>query len=496
MNQRDELTHELISAYWDGELSSDEHARVEQLLASSDVHRQTLEEIESLGGGMQMLPTYRLDDRFPQRVLELARQADPTIAASTVAWAGPAGMRRWQVGISLALAAAAAVLIALFLRVGKNGGGAGDLPNTRSIAKSNLKQPDVSRPPEPVGPGADERMSDVAVQPAADEPAADPAKSATVPQDGKVSPDVMANARQAVPGSELVESTPPAPAAEPEAVPGEPAAMVTDSQNPAVPPISAAVAGADTPAAPASAVSTGSRVEPAPDAPTATAVPLMGTQKMLLVIDVELTRSGAEGGSFERALTAFGIAFDTNIDVKPDLENALLKSRFFEPAKELQNPAGKSPLQLVYVATHGGAIENLWQHMKQNEAQFARVRMDLAIKPGDMAIFQQLQQLAVFPAMPVANPSESPSARRGTVAHRLVLPASWNGAAVAAAPTAGGGLAGLLPDVPPSPQPPPDMAGGMADGLTPGLDGGMSPGLLGGNIYTEALLVVRTAGEK
>ena len=89
MNQRDELTHELISAYWDGELSSDEHARVEQLLASSDVHRQTLEEIESLGGGMQMLPTYRLDDRFPQRVLELARQADPTISATTDAWTGP-----------------------------------------------------------------------------------------------------------------------------------------------------------------------------------------------------------------------------------------------------------------------------------------------------------------------------------------------------------------------------------------------------------------------
>ncbi len=45
MNQRDDTSFELISAYLDGELTPDECARVERLVASSDEYRQSLQEM-------------------------------------------------------------------------------------------------------------------------------------------------------------------------------------------------------------------------------------------------------------------------------------------------------------------------------------------------------------------------------------------------------------------------------------------------------------------
>ena len=67
MNQRDELSDELISAYFDGELSPDERAHVERLVAGSEDHRQTLAEIRSLANDMRQMPRFRLDEAFADR---------------------------------------------------------------------------------------------------------------------------------------------------------------------------------------------------------------------------------------------------------------------------------------------------------------------------------------------------------------------------------------------------------------------------------------------
>ena len=64
----------LISAYLDDELTVDERAHVERLLANSPDARQLLEELRALRGGLQELPQHRLEIDFAQRVLQKAER--------------------------------------------------------------------------------------------------------------------------------------------------------------------------------------------------------------------------------------------------------------------------------------------------------------------------------------------------------------------------------------------------------------------------------------
>jgi anti-sigma factor RsiW len=65
---------ELLSAYLDGELSEDERARVEQLLAEQPEARQLLDELRALSGGFEALPRHRLEADFASRVLRAAER--------------------------------------------------------------------------------------------------------------------------------------------------------------------------------------------------------------------------------------------------------------------------------------------------------------------------------------------------------------------------------------------------------------------------------------
>jgi anti-sigma factor RsiW len=68
----------LISAYLDDELTVEERARVEQLLAGSAEARQLLEELRALRGGLQELPQHRLELDFAQKVLNKIEQTPPS----------------------------------------------------------------------------------------------------------------------------------------------------------------------------------------------------------------------------------------------------------------------------------------------------------------------------------------------------------------------------------------------------------------------------------
>jgi anti-sigma factor RsiW len=75
--------HELlISAYVDGELSSDERQYVEQLLATNAQYRQLLDELRVLAADLRDLPRSSLDDGFAARIVDRTRHltqlpADP-----------------------------------------------------------------------------------------------------------------------------------------------------------------------------------------------------------------------------------------------------------------------------------------------------------------------------------------------------------------------------------------------------------------------------------
>ncbi len=66
--------NELFSAYLDGELTAEQEAQVERLLASSPAARQTLEELRALSNTLQSLPAYELDRDLAPDVLRMAER--------------------------------------------------------------------------------------------------------------------------------------------------------------------------------------------------------------------------------------------------------------------------------------------------------------------------------------------------------------------------------------------------------------------------------------
>ncbi len=86
----EQLPDELISAYLDGELTSEEQTQVEQLLVDSAEHRQTFEELRALRNSLQSLPSFGLGDDFADRVVQRAKQAAAS-AESGDAASGDAG---------------------------------------------------------------------------------------------------------------------------------------------------------------------------------------------------------------------------------------------------------------------------------------------------------------------------------------------------------------------------------------------------------------------
>ena len=66
--------NELLSAYLDGELTAQEQAQVEQLLATSAAARQLLDELRTLSSTLQALPVHKPGVDLSQRVLRAAER--------------------------------------------------------------------------------------------------------------------------------------------------------------------------------------------------------------------------------------------------------------------------------------------------------------------------------------------------------------------------------------------------------------------------------------
>ena len=88
---RNRIPDELISAYLDGELDSQQHAQVEHLLDSESRFQQMLEELRTLRETLHSLPRRRLDAGFHERVLRKAAQR--SAAATQVTPAGKSASR-------------------------------------------------------------------------------------------------------------------------------------------------------------------------------------------------------------------------------------------------------------------------------------------------------------------------------------------------------------------------------------------------------------------
>lgn len=127
-----ELTpDELLSAYLDGELTADEQARAERLIAADDQARRLFDELRGMRSCLQGLPRQELPDDFAARVLRAAERQ--TRVAGTPATHDPVPAPAWQERIRRPLAYAAMVLAASVL-----------------IAIFRPDQPGIDGPPQPV----------------------------------------------------------------------------------------------------------------------------------------------------------------------------------------------------------------------------------------------------------------------------------------------------------------------------------------------------------
>jgi len=169
--------YELLSAYLDGELTADERARVEQLLAGDPAARRQLDELRTLSHALHALPAHRIDEDLSARVLRLAERrmlsespvAATQAAAATATPAEPIakpsiGQRLKQPRIWFWPAAALAVALLMWLR-----GPEGEPPADRQVAMA----PKAAAPAEIPSIQASRKMAETAPAPAAEAAPAD-----------------------------------------------------------------------------------------------------------------------------------------------------------------------------------------------------------------------------------------------------------------------------------------------------------------------------------
>ncbi len=109
------INDELLSAYLDGEVTAEEQAKIEKLLASQPQARQLLDELRALSGALQSLPPARLETDLSDRVIRAAQRQILTGGEAAADSTGTAGslwtqLRKRLTGRALFWPAVAAVL--------------------------------------------------------------------------------------------------------------------------------------------------------------------------------------------------------------------------------------------------------------------------------------------------------------------------------------------------------------------------------------------------
>jgi len=150
---KDVPENELFSAYLDGELTAEEQAQMERLLAGSPPARQLLDELRALSASLQSLPVYRLAEDLSEPVLRAAErrtlsgQTEPDVPAAQEdipisPWRKVAQrLSRPRVWLWPAVAAAAAILLAIFAP-----------EEGRRIAKAPMEAPAAKAPAAAASP--------------------------------------------------------------------------------------------------------------------------------------------------------------------------------------------------------------------------------------------------------------------------------------------------------------------------------------------------------
>jgi anti-sigma factor RsiW len=105
------MSDEMISAYLDGELSSDERQAVERAMQQDAACRQLYDQLRALRESLQGLPRHELEPEFAARVLQRIAEIRPDHAPQPAPVPAPRGFRRGLVWAAVAIAAGVAVML-------------------------------------------------------------------------------------------------------------------------------------------------------------------------------------------------------------------------------------------------------------------------------------------------------------------------------------------------------------------------------------------------
>ena len=160
-----------------------------------------------------------------------------------------------------------------------------------------------------------------------------------------------------------------------------------------------------------SAGSTGDSAGAAATSPVDQSQPLPVVGQYMLVVELWPSRKALDERLFEQALATYGIAFDRSIPVDRKLEQALLESRILKQRRlKAEGAAGKASggilqaepdrgddsqsADLVFVLAPAKDIDRMIMDLKADRDSFPKVKFDLAVKPEQLKVFQQLRRQA------------------------------------------------------------------------------------------------------
>lgn len=348
-----ELLDDLLSGYMDGELSADENARVEQMLATDPAVRRQLRTLQEQAEGVREAigSARHLDAAFADRVLaatfaEAERSGLAVDHPVRLAAAAPRrrfSRLRWGAIGGLAIAASLTAAVVL-LRDGGVPGGGGQPPRVATTAP----------------PVDDVAATGAQPQPAVPDGEADAPQPAESPADRPVVEIASAEARTAIAGE-----------AERPGQPAEELAGATADD--------ARVAAAD--------------VAPMPDAPVS--LPLADGQTALravLVYQVQVTPLGRERGVINRALREAEIRIANHREVDDALVGYLESSDLI--GDETGQPAGDAPqVSVLFLEGPGKQLEKLMLSLLSADEEVRSVGFALAMDPPVMAAIDTLEQV-------------------------------------------------------------------------------------------------------
>lgn len=114
--------------------------------------------------------------------------------------------------------------------------------------------------------------------------------------------------------------------------------------------------------------------------------------KFLFVIEIGVTPEGAEADVVREVLMKNGIVYDGGLDVMPELEQQLLKSRFLNGVVQNEDQPVGGTVDLIYMVASGLQIDQTRLDIHARHNHIARYRFNMALLPKDIGVFDNLHR--------------------------------------------------------------------------------------------------------